>query len=129
MQINDSSFGTKPPAEKVFTTEDIALLSGYSKEGVRGIMSKLGFKPKIRPTKISREGVWDYTAYKALMEWANYQNEKRAKLEAMKKTESTKTLEQLKAEHPLVSDVRCFKLSWWPDIVPDCFKELDNDKI
>lgn len=127
MQINDSSFGTKPPAERVFTTEDIALLSGYSKEGVRGIMAKLGFKPKIRPTKTSREGVWDYTAYKALMEWANYHNEKRAKLEAMKKTESTKTLEQLKAEHPLVSDDRCFKLSWWPDTVPDCFKELDND--
>ena len=115
MEINDSRFGTVPPAERFFTTEDIALLSGYSKEGVRGIMTKLGFKPKIRPTKTSREGVWDYTAYKALMEWANYQNEKRAKLEAMKKTESTKTLEQLKAEHPLVTNYDYFKTSYFPD--------------
>ena len=124
MEINDSRFGTVPPAERVFTTEDIALLSGYSKEGVRGIMTKLGFKPKIRPTKTSREGVWDYTAYKALMQWANYQKERKAKLEAAKK-EPIKSLEQLKAEHPLVTDSRCFKLSWWPDTVPDCFKEID----
>jgi len=126
MQINDSSFGTKPPAERVFTTEDIALLSGYSKEGVRGIMAKLGFKASYRPTNVSREGIWDYVAYKEFMEWANYQKDRREKLET-KKAEPSKTLEQLKAEHPLVKDINCFRLSWWPDIVPDCFKELDND--
>lgn len=34
---------------------------------------------------------------------------------------------ELKKEHPLVTDDRCFKLSWFPDIVPDCFKEVNNE--
>lgn len=36
--------------------------------------------------------------------------------------------DKLKKEHPLVTDVRCFNLNWWPDIVPDCYK-VSNDFI
>lgn len=32
------------------------------------------------------------------------------------------------ANHPLVKDKRCFKLTWWPDVIPKCFEDLDNDK-
>lgn len=31
-----------------------------------------------------------------------------------------------KSEHPLVTDERCFKLSYWPDTVPKCFEDLDD---
>ena len=31
--------------------------------------------------------------------------------------------------HPLVKDKRCFRLSWWPNIVPSCFEDLDEDII
>lgn len=31
--------------------------------------------------------------------------------------------------HPLVTDKRCFRLSWWPDVVPKCFEDLDEDII
>ena len=30
-----------------------------------------------------------------------------------------------KSEHPLVTDENCFRLSYWPDIVPKCFEDLD----
>ena len=30
-------------------------------------------------------------------------------------------------EHPLVTDKRCLKLSWFPDVVPICFKDLDEE--
>lgn len=36
-------------------------------------------------------------------------------------------LDALKAEHPLVTDIRCLKPSYWPDVVPNCFKELGDD--
>ena len=29
-------------------------------------------------------------------------------------------------EHPLVTDKRCLKLNWWPDIIPKCFEDLDD---
>ena len=32
-------------------------------------------------------------------------------------------------EHPLVTDSRCLRLSWWPNIVPKCFEDLDEDII
>ena len=30
-------------------------------------------------------------------------------------------------EHPLVTDKRCLRLAWFPDIVPKCFEDLDED--
>lgn len=29
--------------------------------------------------------------------------------------------------HPLVTDKRCLQVSWFPDIVPKCFEDLDED--
>jgi hypothetical protein len=111
---------------RTFTTEDIAYLTGYSKEGVRGILHDKGFKPEIRPTKISRQAVWSYEAYRCVAEWGKEHLEAREKKAAEKKTEVEQSLEQLKAEHPLIQDERCFKLSWWPDTVPDCYKEFEE---
>ncbi len=31
--------------------------------------------------------------------------------------------------HPLVKDKRCFRMSYWPDIIPDCFGDLDEDIV
>ena len=33
-------------------------------------------------------------------------------------------LEKLKSEHPLVTDERCFRLSWFPDTKPANFEEI-----
>jgi len=30
------------------------------------------------------------------------------------------------AEHPLVTDPRCLKLSYWPSVIPACFEEADE---
>lgn len=32
-------------------------------------------------------------------------------------------------EHPLVTDKRCLRLNWFPNIVPTCFEDLDEDNI
>jgi hypothetical protein len=36
------------------------------------------------------------------------------------------TLEEMKALHPLVKDERYFKTSYFPDTVPECFKENEE---
>lgn len=30
-------------------------------------------------------------------------------------------------EHPLVTDRRCLRLNWFPDTIPNCFEDLDED--
>lgn len=36
-------------------------------------------------------------------------------------------LESIKKEHPLVTDERCFRLSWWPATIPSVLNEADDD--
>jgi len=31
------------------------------------------------------------------------------------------------AEHPLVMDKRCLDFYWWPEAVPECFKNVEMD--
>ena len=48
------------------------------------------------------------------------------KKELKKKAEETeKETVDLEGLHPLVTDKRCLKLGYWPDVIPDCFKEVD----
>ena len=37
-------------------------------------------------------------------------------------------LEKLKKEHPLVTDERCFTLTWFPKIIPSVLSEVEEGK-
>ena len=52
--------------------------------------------------------------------------ERRENAENAKRETGRAELEAAQAEHPLVTDPRCLKFSYWPDVVPDCFKECDE---
>ena len=32
-------------------------------------------------------------------------------------------------EHPLVTDKRCLKMSYWPNVVPKCFEDIDDEEV
>lgn len=44
------------------------------------------------------------------------------------KPKAPENIEEMRAAHPLVKDDRFFKLSYFPDVVPNCFKESDDKK-
>ncbi len=44
-----------------------------------------------------------------------------------KKSEAKVSLEEMKKLHPLVTDDRFFKTSFFPDVVPECFKESSKN--
>ena len=50
---------------------------------------------------------------------------KRAKWEQKKAEATAAELEEAETLHPLVTDKRCLNFNWWPDVIPECFKELD----
>lgn len=57
------------------------------------------------------------------------ENEKKEE-ERLKAEEKEKAfqnnLEALRAAHPLVTDDRCFRLSWWPETLPSVLDEVDE---
>jgi hypothetical protein len=46
-------------------------------------------------------------------------------VEVVEKTNEEK-LEDLKREHPLVTDERCFTLSWFPETIPSVLEEVEK---
>lgn len=52
---------------------------------------------------------------------------KKAEARALKEKEIKERINELKKQYPLVTDERCFRTQWWPDIVPDCFKDLEDE--
>ena len=52
--------------------------------------------------------------------------ERRENAENAKRETVRAELEAAQAEHPLVTDPRCLKLSYWPDVTPACFEECEE---
>ena len=111
--------------ERRYTTKEIAQQSGYCEETVRNLCRHLGFTSEIE-SKNSRQPTWSYIAYKAVMNWKKKQDEKRASFAPVKKEEQL-SIEELRKLHPLVKDDRFFKTSFFPDVTPKCFEELEDD--
>lgn len=52
--------------------------------------------------------------------------ERRENAEKAKRENGRAELEAAQAEHPLVTDPRFLKLSYFPDVVPACFEECEE---
>lgn len=46
------------------------------------------------------------------------------KIQALRRDKNT--LNEDAQEHPLVTDKRCLNLYYWPDVIPDCFKDMEE---
>lgn len=46
-------------------------------------------------------------------------------VKAEKEKKFQESLAQLRIDHPLVTDDRCFRLSWWPEVIPSVLDEKD----
>ena len=61
--------------------------------------------------------------------FAEYRTTRNEALEKEVKRLVEEDKDAMQESHPLVTDKRCFRLSWWPNIVPSCFEDLDEDVI
>lgn len=121
------SLTQRPENQKIYTTEEAAELLNTSCDDVRRIINYYKIDHQIISTKKSRAIIMTYDALKLVAEYCKQRIQRRE--EMARKAEIRKQLaeEDLTSEaglHPLVTDKRCLNLNWWPDIVPDCFKEL-----
>ena len=126
--IHDTIETNKTPVQDLFTTKEVAELAGCSTATVNAVALEFNIDRIVRPAENTRRAYYPKTSAEKLIDIIQCRRDRRfkdAKKAAQTITEET-TPEEL---HPLVTDKRCLNLKWWPDVIPDSFKDLDKEII
>lgn len=112
--------------EKIFTTTEIMEISGLTRAGVLRRARPFGFTKYCR--YVLKRTSWgnyikEFTFTESQVKAMGCDHDLRGeKEEVVEKTREEK-LEELKKEHPLVTDEKCFILSWFPKTVPSVLED------
>lgn len=113
--------------EKTYTTTELMGITGLTRAGVLKRARPYGFtkycKYVLKRTSWGnyiKEFSFTESQVKAMGCDHDLRNER---LEAVVEKTNEEKLEQLKKEHPLVTNEKCFTLSWFPETVPSVLEE------
>ena len=123
----DFSLGITCDADRTFCTLEVIQGIGTSEHSVKKAVAALGITPEYAGTKGYLYTYSDYINIKAWIQ--THVNSKKSNKQKIISNECklSKSLEQLRAEHPLVKDDRCFNINWWPNTVPKVYEEIWNE--
>lgn len=127
-----------PDEQKLFTASQLCIIFDVNRFNFLKVRDLLKIKAQ-KFAKMQKGGVRYYYTYADFVRFKDYFAKKKHddelaarrkfEIETEEERKVLNSYERLKKEYPLVTDVRCFNLNWWPDIIPDCFKVSDNDTI
>ena len=123
LQIKNKVEGDRATEANNYTTKQLAELLGTSSSCISNIAIRYNIPKKVLIAEKARVAYFSKESLEKFRNILDEMQDKRAKWE-QKKTEATAALEEEEALHPLVTNKRCLNLNWWPDVVPECFKEL-----
>ena len=104
------------PAEaRLFSTFEVAKAAGLHPAQINALARKYGVLYSIVNVNGNRKARFTYESMRRLVLIAKTAPKKRDELQ----------FNDVENEHPLVTDKRCLNLSYWPDVVPVCFEEVD----
>ena len=110
----------RPENERLFLASDMAAALGITAPCFYSLMKSLDLERRIQRDKRGRNV--SYFTHDALKRCE--EELKRRETEKTKREIVRVELEAAQAEHPLVTDARFLKLSYFPDVVPVCFAEV-----
>ena len=113
----------KPEKQKVYTTVEIAQILDTTLADVRNIASYYHIEHDVVQEGEAHRAYYTYDAYRLIKERVEMRRNKKIK-KVMKTYEPAEEVAVLE-DHSLVTDKRCLDLNYWPDTIPDCFKEVD----
>ena len=123
LQIKNKVEEDRATEENNYTTKQLAELLGTSSSCISNIAIRYNIPKKVLIAEKARVAYFSKDSLEKFRNILDEMQDKRAKWE-QKRTEATAALEEAETLHPLVTDKRCLNLNWWPDVVPECFKEL-----
>lgn len=115
--IEKFSYTDKPEEERLFTTIEVAKIAHVEPASVYNICKRECIAYKIKYINCRKTALYDFRTMKRIVEIC-----KKNKGQKVIENKPAETIEQLRKEHPLVTDDKFFKLSYFPDVVPNCFK-------
>ena len=121
--------GNKEVEKGYLTTNQVADLAECSPACVCITAKKYNIFKVVKPSDTTKKAYFPKESAEKVIEIITTNRERR--LQKSKETAEKKEAENsASAElHPLVTDKRCLRLSWWPDIMPKCFEDLDKKTI
>ena len=124
------SMTQRPDKQKSYSVLEAADLLNTSDMEIRRIIGYYKIKHEIVRTKQSRAIMIDYDAYRLVKDIHEEKEKRRQEAAERAVIKRQKAEEENGADdaeaHPLVKDKRFLKLSFFPDVVPDCFKECEK---
>ncbi|MBO7714184.1 MAG: hypothetical protein J6S85_11475 [Methanobrevibacter sp.] len=115
----------KPDVQKVFTTSEVSEFLNITEATVRSIVKYHNLDFTIAKTSRARAAVYSYDTVRQIKEI----HDTREKL--LRASEQRRILANMETDaeqeelHPLVTDKRFLKLSYFPETVPNCFADLN----
>ena len=112
----------RPDVQKVYTTKEVAQLLDVTEAVVRGIVKQHDLDFSVCSTKNSRAAFYSYDTVRQIKAYhdAIVQKQEKYRLDKIKAMQDQSiSNEEMKALHPLVTDERFFKLSYFPDVSID----------
>mgnify|MGYP003315868039 CR=1 FL=1 len=128
--LHDGFGTTKPRNNRTFTTAELADALGVVTSSIIKMIHTKKLSYNIVVSDHGKRMVVPYETYAELKQYYDKKFEKMA--EKRKVVINTKpavkqniTLEEMHKLHPLVTDDRFFKESYFPEIIPDCFEDME----
>lgn len=117
------NYTQRPETERKFLASDMANALEITLPTFYSLMKKLDLDSSLEKDRRGHKVlVFTHDALARCRE----ELERRENAENAKRETGRAELEAAQAEHPLVTDPRCLKFSYWPDVVPACFKECEE---
>lgn len=116
--------------EKTYTTTEVMEMCGLTRAAVLNRARPFGFTKYCR--YVLKRTSWgnyikefSFTESQVKAMGCDHYLRSEKEEEVTEKTKEEK-LEELKKEHPLVTNEKCFTLSWFPEIVPSVLEEEEE---
>lgn len=116
---------------KMYTTTEIMQISGLARNTVLRRAKMLGFTKYSK--YVLKKTYWgntikEYTFTESQVKAMGCDHDLRSeKKEVVVEKTREEKLEELKKEHPLVTNEKCFTLSWFPKTIPSVLKEEEEE--
>lgn len=103
-----------------YTTRQIQEQANVTMKTIINVAQKLGIRYEVKYIEATRTAVFSGAEADRILSYVkeNITDKRNAEPEIDP---------ELLERHPLVKDMRCFKFNWWPDPIPKCFRDMEDD--
>lgn len=117
--------------EKTYTTTEVMEMCGMTRAAVLSRARPFGFTKYCK--YVLKKTSWgnyikEFTFTESQVKQMGCDHDLRGEKEEVVEKTKVEKLEELKKEHPLVTNEKCFTLSWFPETIPSVFIEDGEEK-